>query len=105
MKAQTMTISNSNRIVPCSINPRRHPVWRAQNVCEENMADSRLDGIDWSKHSIMTCVCKQCINQFRSETKGFYTQPLALLSRRPCPNCGGHELSRSSSDPELQTLS
>lgn len=60
--------------------------------------------IDWSandKWPEMTCTCV-CDHVFRSHSKFVFGD--GLVSRKPCPNCGGHELRASRSDPEKMTL-
>lgn len=69
-----------------------------------NTFNDALKAIDWTKHTENTCVCEQCSNQFRSNTKFVFEPSPVLLSQKACPQCGSHVLSRASSDPESQTI-
>ncbi len=63
------------------------------------------DSIDWSAHDALsqnTVTC-DCWHVFRSHSK-LLMDPIKLVSREPCPACGGHDLRGARSDPEHFTL-
>lgn len=60
--------------------------------------------IEWSPHDAfpeMTCTCSNCLHVFSSHA-AFITDQ-GLVSRKPCPKCGGHKLNRASSEPKSLT--
>jgi rRNA maturation endonuclease Nob1 len=57
--------------------------------------------IDWSIHDKYpedTCECRGCGKTFRSHAKAIVGA--GLVSRKPCPSCGGHAMRSARSDPE-----
>jgi hypothetical protein len=62
--------------------------------------------IDWSvfdQYPENTCTCL-CKHVFRSHSKFIVSPQVGLVSRRSCPSCGSHKLTKASSDPEKMTL-
>lgn len=61
---------------------------------------------NWTGHDAYSeeeCDCRTCGHTFGSHAK-FSGALIALVSRKPCPNCGSHELSRIGGEWEHQTI-
>lgn len=70
------------------------------------MSAAAPTGIDWSRFDAMSqmdCACR-CGATFRSHASIQMLPAPHLVSRLPCPRCGGFELQRASSDPESMTV-
>ena len=70
---------------------------------EFTMTASEIDWSRFDRFSESACECI-CGVRFRSHAKIITTPSPNLLSRRPCPSCGGVRMVRASSDPETMTI-
>lgn len=70
-------------------------------VTSEQAAAENWDGHD--VYGECECDCRACGKTFGSHAK-FSGALIALVSRKPCPKCGNHELARIGSEWEHMTL-